>query len=136
MRTRKPETIYRNTFPAFVHKPKWVPLSQTAKGILSKYQGGPFLLPLISADTIKAVSNANGLVNRNLKLIAATLGLPTGLSTHWARHTFAHMASRSGIPANDIRMILGHSTLGTTTRYLARFDRSAVTDAITKLFGE
>lgn len=116
-------------------RPKWVPLSQTAKDILAKYQGGPFLLPIISADTIKQVGNANGTVNRHLKLIAATLGLPPGLSTHWARHTFAHMASRSGIPANDIRMILGHSTLGTTTRYLARFDRSAVTDAIAKLFG-
>lgn len=113
-------------------RPKWVPITSQAKEIMDRYTG-PYILPLIKADTITEVSSANGTVNRSLKLIAATLGLPAGLSTHWARHTFAHWASSTGVPVNVIRMVLGHATLGTTTRYLARFDREAVVEVFGRL---
>lgn len=113
-------------------RPKWVPITSQAKEIMDRYTG-PYILPLIKADTITEVSSANGTVNRSLKLIAATLQLPAGLSTHWARHTFAHWASSTGVPVNVIRMVLGHATLGTTTRYLARFDREAVVEVFGRL---
>ena len=40
-------------------------------------------------------------------------------STHWLRHTCATLALRHGVALDGVRRLLGHSTLGVTSAYLA-----------------
>jgi integrase/recombinase XerD len=57
------------------------------------------------------------------KRIAAKAGLPHEISPHALRHFFATESDSSGASVEAIRIALGHSDLGVTTRYLARVRR-------------
>lgn len=74
--------------------------------------------------------------NKQLKRVAVALDLPTGLSTYWARHTWATIARNIGIPKDDIVTALGHGDNRVTDAYieidLSRIDKAnrAVIDTV------
>lgn len=70
--------------------------------------------------------SSNALVNKNLKIIAKKLNLPS-INFHMARHTFAYQARMKGFDIFLISKALGHSSLSVTEKYLQRFENDELT---------
>ncbi|PMD94824.1 hypothetical protein BWI97_15615 [Siphonobacter sp. BAB-5405] len=71
----------------------------------------------------------------------ALLGELEGVTFHTARHSFADKARRmmkekKNITIDGIRLMLGHSSLATTQRYLNSFDLEGQDDAHDAIFGD
>lgn len=65
-------------------------------------------------------------VNRMLKKAARKAGLKDTVSAHWLRHAHASHALARGSTVADVKDMLGHSNVATTSAYLhARPDRSS-----------
>ncbi len=77
----------------------------------------------------------NKSVNDQLKKIATELGIDTGLSYTYARHSFATIAGSLKIPDNVIDKALMHSGKGMIEKY-RQFDYSIVDDALNKVVKE
>ncbi|MEJ5993470.1 tyrosine-type recombinase/integrase [Pedobacter sp. Du54] len=71
----------------------------------------------------KAKDVAIGLINRSLKEIAKKIGLPSSISTYFARHSYATILMETGAPTIYISKRLGHSDLSTTEKYLSQFSK-------------
>ncbi len=67
--------------------------------------------------------------NYCLKKIAALSGLNTRLTSYVARHSWATIASREGIPLSVISRGMGHETQKTTEIYISHLDYSDVNRA-------
>jgi len=61
-------------------------------------------------------------VRNLLKRLAAKAGIEKRCSPHNLRHTFAHDLLNEGIGLQHIQLSLGHSSIGTTSKYLQRFN--------------
>ena len=61
-------------------------------------------------------------VRNLLKRLAAKAGIEKRCSPHNFRHTFAHDLLNEGIGLQHIQLSLGHSSIGTTSKYLQRFN--------------
>lgn len=82
----------------------------------------PYLLPIISApgkDTRLQYESALRLQNKRLNALGKLAGLPSPLSTHVCRHTWASLAKQLNAPLAVISDSLGHSDQRTTQIYLA-----------------
>lgn len=79
----------------------------------------------IIADWIKdanaALKEVVASINQKLGDDPGKLKLP-GITTYWARHTFATVLYRNGTPMEVIQEMLGHADLRTTKLYLDSFD--------------
>lgn len=62
-------------------------------------------------------------INRSLKDIAKKIGLPSTISTYFARHSYATILMETGAPTIYISKRLGHSNLSTTEIYLSQFSK-------------
>ncbi len=69
------------------------------------------------------VNKAIKLINKYIARIAAQLGLPRRPTTNFARHSFATVLKRSGIPIEMISEQLGHTSVTTTEIYLDSFEK-------------
>ena len=65
------------------------------------------------------------LVNKWMKRIGEDLGLSLNLTTYVARHSFATILLRSGVPITFASQSLGHSNVITTQKYFAGFSIEA-----------
>lgn len=97
----------------------------------NRYTGRPdtFIFPFLKGneDSFRAaiiVRQVIGRCNSALKRIAADIGIPP-FTTYAARHSFATVLQRKGVPISFISESLGHSNLSVTENYLAGFDREA-----------
>lgn len=57
-------------------------------------------------------------LERKFKKYAAAAGLPRHYVFHSLRHGFATRAIESGIPLNQVQVLLGHSNISTTNVYI------------------
>ncbi|MGC6532407.1 MAG: tyrosine-type recombinase/integrase [Flavobacteriales bacterium] len=64
-------------------------------------------------------------VNQHLKKLSAREGLPSDISTYWARHTFATLGIQQGASMEFMQESLGHSNIKTTQIYFGGFDDEA-----------
>ncbi len=81
------------------------------------------------------------IINRALRRIANKADIDGYLTFHTARHSFADKARRmmkekKNITIDGIRLMLGHSKLDTTQRYLNNFDIEGQDDAHDAIFGD
>jgi len=98
--------------------------------ILSHYSNNdPYIFPILKPgiseltkrhrikDTLKKV-------NKQLKEIAKEVGIQEAdqITFYWARHTYATVLKRSGVPTAIISEALGHSNEKTTQAYLDKFE--------------
>lgn len=74
-----------------------------------------------------------GKVNRALKSIGVELNLPLKLTTYVARHSFATVLKRAGVPTALISESLGHSSEKITQTYLDSFEKSRLKEAFSHL---
>jgi site-specific recombinase XerD len=66
------------------------------------------------------------IVNRNLKNTGLQAGIKDKLTTYVARHTFATVMKRNGVPTAIISEAPGHEIEKTTQIYLDSFENSVI----------
>ena len=76
------------------------------------------------------------LINKYLKKIAEKAEIDKPLSMHISRHSFAHIAQKSGTESSAIKNILGHSNLATTERYMGSFDTAKTDETLRNVFAK
>ncbi len=117
-------------------------LSEEALKIIKRYavESKGYLFPILNAQLHKTplqkqnrIHKMLGKVNKNLKLLAAQLGVEANLTTYVARHSFASVLKKSGVNIALISEALGHSDLTTTQIYLDSFDNEQIDNAIKNL---
>ena len=110
-------------------------LSEEALKIIKRYavESKGYLFPILNAQLHKTplqkqnrIHKMLGKVNKNLKLLAAQLGVEANLTTYVARHSFASVLKKSGVNIALISEALGHSDLTTTQIYLDSFDNEQI----------
>ena len=117
-------------------------LSEEALKIIKRYavESKGYLFPILNAQLHKTplqkqnrIHKMLGKVNKNLKLLAAQLGVEANLTTYVARHSFASVLKKSGVNIALISEALGHSDLTTTQIYLDSFDNEQIDAAMKNL---
>ena len=109
-----------------------VSLCEDAKHIIKKY-GNPrqteqtyifniLRKGLTAVRERELIQLLTALINKNMKKIAAELGIKSHITTYSARHSFATILLRSGASTEFISEALGHSNVKTTQNYLAGFE--------------
>lgn len=85
----------------------------------------PFLFTTLTGEQVDG-SYCRGMIRR----MAARAGIEKRCHFHGLRHTHAAELAREGVAMPVIQRALGHSNLGTTSRYLAHVDPREVVDAM------
>lgn len=120
-----------------------IKLTDKMMEIILKYNNllskGGFLFPIICSpgkNEFGQYKNAYRKTNRNLKILGERLNLKIPLTTYVARHSWASIAKRSGIPISVISEGLGHDSEKTTQIYLDSFENNvldAANDVVTDI---
>ena len=118
-----------------------VPLQTKAIQLIEKYRNdkSPFIFPILSPFHKTEIQIANRLhkvlakINKHLKEIGNSLNLPLPLTTYVARHSFATVLKRAGVPTSIISESLGHSSERVTQIYLDSFDNEQIDNAMKNL---
>ena len=117
-------------------------IPQEAMQLIEKYseESKGYLFPILNSKIHKTalqkqkrIHKILGKVNKNLKLLAANLGVEANITTYVARHSFASVLKKSGVNIALISEALGHSDLATTQIYLDSFDNEQVDEAMKNL---
>lgn len=74
-------------------------------------------------------------VESNIRALGERAGLPFRVTPHLLRHSFATELLRTGANLEQVRRLMGHSSILTTARYLHP-DQASLKRAVAKLFGE
>lgn len=116
-----------------------IKLTDKAMDIILKYNDlsnrSSFLFPIIrfpGKNEFNQYKNGYRKTNRRLKLLGDLLNFRIPLTTYVARHSWASIAKRSGIPTSVISEGLGHDSEKTTQIYLDSFENN-VLDAANEL---
>lgn len=107
-------------------KERIVPLSKKAWKILERYlitngymyEDGTGMMDSFLFENQTGTRVKPYLVRKYTRKIASERPILKGLSPHVLRHTFATMVNRSGVDLKTLQVLLGHSQITTTSRYL------------------
>ena len=118
-----------------------LPLQEEARLVLKRYKnnGSPYLFPILSNLHKTEQQRLNRLhkvitkVNKALKAIGEELNIPIKLTTYVARHSYATVLKRAGVPTSIISESLGHSSEKITQIYLDSFGISQIDEALSHL---
>lgn len=118
-----------------------LPLQEEARLVLKRYKnnGNPYLFPILSNLHKTEQQRLNRLhkvitkVNKSLKAIGEELNIPIKLTTYVARHSYATVLKRAGVPTSIISESLGHSSEKITQIYLDGFGNSQIDEALSHL---
>ncbi|MCM1349197.1 MAG: site-specific integrase [Firmicutes bacterium] len=99
--------------------------------LVDKYPANPtqYLLPILTNPASNercAYRYVACKINRNMKKVAAMIGLQVPVTMYVARHSWASVAKAQGIPVSVISEGMGHDSEATTKIYLASLDTSVV----------
>ena len=112
-----------------------IKLMDKAWGIIKKYndlsERDSYIFPIIKrgGEEYLDYKNATRLTNKKLKKLSEMAGLSESISTYTARHSWATIAKRSGIPTAIISEGLGHDSEETTQIYLDSFENEVLDQA-------
>lgn len=118
-----------------------IPITPQAGGILDRYKGGEYLLPIYQEQTTDAEKFRRRIlylkaINDQLKVIAESVGISAkGFSFYVARHTYANAHKQAGTSREVIRELMGHSDYKTAEHYLSAFGDERLDAADRELFG-
>jgi integrase len=82
----------------------------------------------------KQISSKNALVNKYLKEIKNRAEIDEHVSFHIARHSFAQLANKKDKRLQDIKDMLGHSSVDTTMKYLKSLGDDHLDKTVESLF--
>ena len=110
-----------------------IKLTDRAMEIIRKYNNltdrKAFIFPIIlfpGKNEFSQYKNSYRKINRRLKTVGSILGSRVPLTTYVARHSWASIAKRSGIPISVISEGLGHDSEKTTQIYLDSFENNVL----------
>jgi site-specific recombinase XerD len=110
-----------------------IKITEQSQSIIDKYtrEDNDYIFPIIKGreNEFRDYKNAARLMNKKLKVLATMAGIDGDLTTYVARHSWATIAKRSGIPTAVISEGLGHETEETTQIYLDSFENKTLDDA-------
>ena len=119
---------------AKTHKPYSIKVEPEAEELINKYKGKKYLLNYMDTNSNYRCFYFN--MTKGLKAIMADLvadGVEIEeLTTYWARHTWATIASELDIPKDTISAALGHGGNSVTDIYI-NFDQRKVDEANRKV---
>ena len=118
-----------------------IELEDCMREIIERYaeSNSDFIFPILGS--IKGYKGINGFkdyerwkktaialasYNKNLKKLAALVGIEEHLTSYVSRHSWASMASQEGIPISTISRSMGHESERTTRIYISQTDYSDV----------
>lgn len=116
-------------------QPIRVPIVKAISEIINKAaknkKPNDLLFPILndcqtSRDEMKKIDDFNHKITQALKKIQIKLGWDKPLNMKYARHNFASYMERNGVPLNDIRLALGHTSLATTVLYLGELESGTI----------
>ena len=117
-----------------------LPIQERAMMIIEYYsQRDSYLFPIYSKEHKSIQQKLNRhhkvitKVNRALAEIGRELKIPIKLTTYVARHSFATVLKRSGVPTSIISESLGHSSERVTRIYLDNFENERIDEAMKHL---
>ena len=101
--------------------------------LIEKYSGqsgSDYIFPILSSGG-KERKYATELKNHNnhLKQIAGKTKIDLPLTSYVARHSWASIAKRGGVPIATISECMGHTSERTTAIYLASFEENVIDEA-------
>lgn len=99
-------------------KERIVPANKMLRASLTRwteYCGTPTATALFEGDGAERVTTRT--LQRAVSFLGTKIGVPD-LTPHWLRYTFAKRLERKGVPIEQIRDLLGHTSIETTRRYL------------------
>lgn len=112
-----------------------VKIEPCMKEIIERYklcgQSKGYLFPIIFNEKNFDIEYSNALRTHNLRLrrLSAILKIEPPLTSYVARHTWATIARKKGVPMSIISECMGHTSEGTTRIYLASFDQNTLDKA-------
>lgn len=113
-----------------------VPLLPEAIELLEKYasqaEDSPYLLPLITLSGKAGRTQYNSAIhrqNRQLKAMAAYLGIAENLTSYVSRHCWATIAYHHDVEVGVVSQGMGHGAEGITRIYLSRFSGDRLMEA-------
>lgn len=124
------------------HQQIQIGIPAEAQNIIKKYKSKSkgYLFPILNVDVHKTATQKRDRIkkmyyhlNRELNKIGDRLNLPIKLTTYVARHSFATVLRREGVPIEVISEALGHKSLTTTRVYLDSFSTEQFLEAQSKL---
>lgn len=94
------------------------------KKLIKRYRkvSGPYLFPILKNGNASYLDYTSALRLQNMRLKKLGKLVGADLSTHVARHTWASIALKRGIPEDVISRGMGHFSVTTTRIYLVRWD--------------
>jgi len=114
------------------HKPIVVYLTEDIQRIINKWcnktdNPDDYIFPIINdglspRQKKTRIKDMIKKINKNIKTIAAELGIEKNVTTYTARHSFSTILAHSGVSTLFIKDSLGHTTIKTTEQYLASFN--------------
>lgn len=115
-----------------------LPLQEEALVVLKRYEDSSkgYLFPILSNAHKTEQQKLNRLhkvitkVNKALKAIGEELSIPIKLTTYCARHSYATVLKRAGVPTSIISESLGHSSEKVTQIYLDSFENNQIDRAM------
>ena len=114
-------------------------LEPCLKNIITRYLNkvidNKYLFPILVGINPNYES-ALRLQNKRLKKISELMGLDSELTSYVARHSWATLAKKRGIPTQVISESMGHNNEKTTLIYLSSLDRSVIDQANAKLISQ
>lgn len=125
------KTRYKQKFSILILPP--------VKDILEYFETHPekgnYLLPILNDTVYRTPQQKRTRIqtvlkqcNRKLKLLNKPLEIDTPITTYCARHSWATILKREGVPIAAISEGMGHETEETTTIYLGSFDNDVLDD--------
>ncbi|MGN8225528.1 site-specific integrase [Gracilimonas sp. BCB1] len=129
-------------------KRMYLKLTDQALRILSHYKGSKtpdakhFVFPLLDnrkeytdENFLSAqISSKTTIVNKYLKEIKSQANINENITTHIARHSFAQLANKKNVRLLEIKEMLGHSSVETTTKYLKSLGNDHLDKTVENLF--
>ena len=118
-----------------------LPLSEQAREIIDKYRDSKrkYLFPILDNRSRTGIHVKDRIydvlanVNHHLNEIGKSLGLELKITTYVARHSYATVLKRAGVPTAIISESLGHSSEKVTQIYLDCFENKQVDEAMKNL---
>jgi site-specific recombinase XerD len=111
-------------------QPLRIKIVEPLQQLINKYSNnGEYILPILRSGSKSLYTRyRSGLKRHNhcLKLLSESLNLPVPLTSYVARHSWATIARKNGIPVSVISEGLGQSSEKITYTYLAALDPSVL----------
>lgn len=117
---------------------RWEPCMKKVVDDYAAPASSPYLLSIIEdvdGNVRKQCHAALTLINRHLKKIGYRIGLSMPLTMYVARHSWASIARKEGVPLPVISEGMGHESERTTQIYLASLEANVIDRANKKILG-